>query len=158
MTNEQFIAKTHISAYKNSKRNIEHLKEKIETLNDRINSTTSSIKEISIQSSGGTMKDEWICMLADMNKDYWKQQVAAERICMVIENMLACIEDDMHRRILRNHYLYNQTIELISVKEHCCYKQTIRIRNKALSSYANRLKKDCPELFKKDVPQCPIDM
>ena len=135
MTNEARIAQADLRRYKDAKRDIKDMADKINALRDRINSTTSKPKEISIQSSSQQSKEELICILTDLRNLYYLQQVNAERLSLDIEIRIEKIGNGLYRRILRDYYLYNQTFEQIAVKESIGYRHVIRLRCNALEMY-----------------------
>lgn len=136
MTEQQTMAKAHLNQYQNMQRNIRHMKEGIDELDSRINSTTSTPKDVQVQTSGGTPKDELICILADRRSDYLQAQITAENICGQIEIIISNIECDIFRRILRNRFVYGKSFEQISIDEGYCVRYIIALYLLALTDYS----------------------
>ena len=139
MTDNQNTAKTHIKRYRESQKNIKQLRECIDTLIARINSTTSTPKDVQVQSSGGTPKDELICTLADKHDEYYIMQSKAERVCKEIECNIELIESDISKRILRGYFIQSKSFEQIAVDENYCWRQIIRMYCVALDEYYERM-------------------
>jgi hypothetical protein len=149
MTDEAKIAQADLRRYKDEKRNIKDLANKIYALQSRINSTTTRLKEISIQSSSQQGKEELICILVDLRDEYTKQQCEAERLMLSMELKIDEISSGLYKRILRNHYLYNQRFEQISMTEHIGWRQIMRLHNKALNEYAIPFKRIDPDEYER---------
>ena len=135
MTDEARTAQADLRRYKDAKRDIRDMADKINALQARINSTTSRLKEISIQSSSQQSKEELICILADLRDEYCRQQCEAEKVMYEIELKISEIGNGLYRRILRNYYLYNQTFEQIAVSESLCYDYITNSHRRALDRY-----------------------
>lgn len=129
------IAKIDLWKYDDAKKNIRDLKNKIEIQTSRINSSTSRLKEVSIQSQSKG-KEEMIDTLVDLRNLYMQEQADAERIMLNTEIKIGKIEDGLYQRILRNHYLYGQRFEQISMNEKLCYRVIMTCHKRALNEYA----------------------
>lgn len=151
MTNEydaRQIAKIDLWKYSDAKKSIRDMKNKIDTLTSRINSSTSRMKEISIQSSKQS-KEELIDNLIDLRDLYGKMQADAERTLLNIEIRIGEIEDGLHQRILRNHYLYGQRFEKISLSENLCYRTIKKCHQRALNDYVVVFMRMKPEEYQR---------
>ena len=149
MTDEARTAQADLRRYKDAKRDIRDMADKINALQARINSTTSRLKEISIQSSSQQSKEELICILADLRDEYCRQQCKAECMVLNIEIKIGEIENGLYKRILRSHYLYNQWFEQISVVEHLSYITIKRVHQRSLNEYARIFRQDEPEVYER---------
>jgi hypothetical protein len=111
------------------------MKEKIEIKKSEANAVCKPLRDVMIQRSSGNSRERLLDSLIELEEKYYSMQIAAEDLCMGIENRLLLIENGIYRRILRNHYLYNQRLEKISVDENYSYKSIKRAHYRALEQY-----------------------
>ena len=142
MTTEQTAAQKLLQTYRHEKKNLRHINEKIQTLRSRINSTTTTLKDVQVMGTTAD-KSELICVLADLSKLYELEKLSNQEFMLLIENNLASMENSLSRRILRNYYLYNHRFEQIALCENLCYRSVLRFHQKALGEYYDMFLKNC---------------
>lgn len=153
MTDEAYAAKKELLRYHQAKRGIEDMKDKIEAKRAELDAVCKPLQDVKIQrTSFENSRERMMDSFMELQEKYCDMQTSAEQLCFAIENSISLIEceyGDLYRRILRNHYLYNQTLEKISVDENYSYKSIRRMHYRALEEYYWIIK---------DVHQCPLCM
>lgn len=162
MTDNQRRAIDELSLYKEAKRDIQDIKNKIEMHETKCNRITKSCDSIMqdsgrrddkghviyvpvvVQVSGGNSRETLLDVLMDTRMAYSAKQAEAERLCRTIEMLIYERCSGAYARILSNLYLYNVTIEKISVMENFCYAQTKRKKWRALEMYGSKMQKEEP--------------
>jgi len=140
MTDEAKRADEELSRYIEARKDIKHLKEKLEALRSRINAVNRQPRDMDIQhNSDPKAIEELLAALADLSKLYDDQKRDAERLCFVLE---LSIRDRCHgvsARILSSYYLSRKRLEQIALDEDFCYKQVKRLRHRALHEYGSKM-------------------
>lgn len=138
MSDEAYAAKQELLLYREAKRNIQDLQNKIEVKEAQVNAVCKPLQEKEVQYSRlGNSAEKLIDALIELKEEYMKQIIDAERLCYYIELKISCIKADIRRRILSNHYLYNQSFEEIAFKESFSYRDILRKHFLALEDYSN---------------------
>lgn len=134
MNDEQRQARDILQKYRNEKKNLRHINDKIQSLKSRINSSTSVPKEVQVMGTSSD-KSELICIMADLSKLYEAEKLSNQEFMLTIENNLASMPNSLSRRTLRNYYLYNHRFEQIALCESLCYRSIVRFHQRALQEY-----------------------
>jgi hypothetical protein len=140
MTDEACKAKKELLQYRQAKRDIEDMKEKIEIKGAEVNAVCKPLRDIMIQRSSENSRERLLDLLIELQEKYYNMQTAAEDLCMEIENKISYLENGIYQRILRNCYLYNQRLEKIAVDEKYSFSQIKRIHVRALEKYYKIIK------------------
>ena len=131
----QRLARDDLRRYRQAKRDIEQMQELIQHQRDKaLQASAPADTGVRVQSSGNRSEDLMVS-IADLALKYQERQAAAERLCMEIEQRISERCEGLEARILRAYYLYNQTFELIAVKESYSYRQIMRTHWRALLKY-----------------------
>ena len=134
----QRLARDDLRRYRQAKRDIEQMQELIQHQRDKaLQASAPADTGVRVQSSGNRSEDLMVS-IADLALKYQERQAAAERLCMEIEQRISERCEGIEARILRAYYLYNQTFELIAVKESYSYRQIMRTHWRALLRYGQR--------------------
>ena len=134
----QRLARDDLRRYRQAKRDIEQMQELIQHQRDKaLQASAPADTGVRVQSSGNRSEDLMVS-IADLALRYQQRQAAAERLCMEIEQRISERCEGLEARILRAYYLYNQTFELIAVKESYSYRQIMRTHWRALLQYGQR--------------------
>lgn len=140
MTDEAYKAKQELLLYKQAKKNIQDIKNKIEIKQTKCNAVCKPVTlNESQRSSSGNSAEKLIDALIDLKKEYYNQQVEAEQLCLKIENKISDIKNDLYKRILRNFYLYGQSLESIAANECYHYVHIKKCHMKALNDYGSNM-------------------
>ena len=163
MTDNQRIAIDRLTEYRDAKLKIRSTKQKVAVIEAKCNKVTRAPDSI-MQDSGkrddkgnkiyvpmvvqhqmvGNSREGYLDQLMDMKSEYWQQCVDAERLCMEIEREIQQRCSGVRAVILSMHYLYNQSLERISVSINYCYAQTKRHKWMALEEFGEKMSHDEP--------------
>jgi hypothetical protein len=157
MTDNQRIAIDRLSEYKEAKADIKMIKQRIQVLESRCNRITKSCDSImqdsgqkdangnkiyvpiTVQQDRTNTREGLIDALMDMRAYYWGQCVAAERLCMEIEQQIYRYCSGMYARILSQCFLHNVWLEQIAIDEKYSYRQVIRAKWDALEQFGEKM-------------------
>ena len=127
-------AKEQLRKYSDIKRNIERIKQRIETVEAKICKCTTHTDKVIVQGGDGD-KTDLISLYIELKSKYQQELSRSLRYCLEIETRLESMEDGIDKRLLRAKYLYFETFEQIAVKEHMCWRHIMRIHKRALRKY-----------------------
>lgn len=134
------LAREDLGKYINAQKDIAHHWAKIDELRTRAQRLSKPLdpNKVQVQSSNNG-PEEILCTIADMQLEHRKKQLLAEQTCMEIAVRIGELESVLHQRILRDYWLYNQTLQSVSVMEGYTYDWIRHLHNQALEAYGEKL-------------------
>lgn len=139
MTDEAYAARQELLLYKEAQKNINDIKDKIEAKRAELDAVCKPLQDVKIQrTSFENSRERMMDSFMELQEKYCDMQTNAEELCLGIENnisLIECEQSDLYRRILRNHYLYNQTLGKIAIGEPYSYRHMKRLHHQALEEY-----------------------
>lgn len=140
----QFEADLDLRRYKDAQSDIRHYKYLIDRLQARADAASRPLdpNRIFVQNDNAS-QENILLQIVDMQREYRAKQLQAEKLCMELERRISKWTHGIEERILRNHYLFNMTLEWIAVQEdNKSYSQIKRLKRKALENYGKNLKNE----------------
>lgn len=138
MSDEAVMAKKELAQYRDMKRSIDHLHEKIERIKAKIESVGSGIKSSEIQHQPDQKTIEMLYMsMIDLQMLYGQKMVEAERLCYDLEVRISEVSG-VCGLILSKRYILGLSFEKIAYELDYSYRQILRLHRKALEEYAKR--------------------
>lgn len=136
-------ARTELMSYRDELKNIEHYDEKIQKLQTRAERLTAPLNPNKVQVQHDNHSVENIlCAIADMKTNCIQKKYKAEKLCQNIMLKIDGLDTALHQRILRDYYLYGETLQDIAIMENYSYVHIKRLHNQALETYAKKYNSD----------------
>ena len=158
MTDNQSRAIQELVQYREAKKDIDYHRQQIQVIESKVNRATRACDTLMQQTlvngvyvsvpvavkggSGRNPAEDLLDTLMDMRVENLERQAEAERICRTLENNIFDRLSGSYARILSKLYLYNMSLEKISVSEKYSFRQTLRRKWKALEIYGEKMALD----------------